>query len=141
MLIDYGIINYAKLKDTPARSSEAKELSDYTNSLLTDQILRNRYVEQVCLTLTASSRTLCSQNAEGSEVMETHVKGPNRSFEPLEAESSKFNGYILTYTESVMDKSEQAGAWKGHHLVQYEQVVERVICQESFSCLCINGSA
>jgi sensor histidine kinase YesM len=102
--IDYGIIKYANLKDTPAQSSEAKELSDYTNSLLSEQILRNRYVEQVCVTLTASNRTLCSQRSEGSEVMETRVKGPFLSFESMEAENSKFNGYILTYTESVMDK-------------------------------------
>ncbi|WP_217635181.1 sensor histidine kinase [Paenibacillus sp. yr247] len=101
--VDYGIINYAKIKDDSANSNEVKELSDYSNSLLSEQLLQNRYVEQVCLTLTASNRTLCSQS-EGSEAMATRIKGPYKSFEPIEAESSKFNGYILTYSESVMDK-------------------------------------
>lgn len=99
---DYGIITFAKLKDSS--SHEGKELYDYTNSLLSEQTLQNRYVEQVCLTLHATNRTLCAQSAEGAGVLDTRVKGSDKHFEPIGAEYSNFNAYMLTYTESIIDK-------------------------------------
>ena len=46
---DYGIISFAKLKDSSSQA--AKELSNYANSLLSEQTFQNRYIEQVCLTI------------------------------------------------------------------------------------------
>ncbi|MNI00796.1 putative sensor-like histidine kinase [compost metagenome] len=102
--VDYGIIHYAKLTDSAVNSKEIKELNSYTNSLLSNQMQQNPYVEQVCLTLNATNRTLCAQSSEGAEGLVVHVKGPYKSFEPLDAKNGKFNGYMLSYTEPVMDK-------------------------------------
>ncbi|OPH46872.1 hypothetical protein BC351_13135 [Paenibacillus ferrarius] len=102
--VDYGIIRYAKLTDSAANMKEIKELNIYANTLLSEQMQKNRYVEQVCLTLHATNRTICAQSSEGTEGLAARLNGPYKSFEPLAAENSKFKGYLLTYTEPITDK-------------------------------------
>ncbi|MZQ84920.1 HAMP domain-containing protein [Paenibacillus sp. 5J-6] len=100
---DYGVLTFVKMKE--AASREGKELNDYTNSLLSDQMLQNRYLEQVCLTLQSSNRTLCAQSAEAPGMLDTRIRSAEKRFEPLIAEYSKLDAYLLTYTESIKDKS------------------------------------
>ncbi|GGI44153.1 hypothetical protein GCM10008018_05680 [Paenibacillus marchantiophytorum] len=104
--IDFGVIRYAKLANSALNAKEVTELTDYANSLLSHQLEQNHYAEQVCLTLYATNRTLCAQSSEGKEALATVVQrqGPYQRFEPLGTGSSKFNGYMLTYTEQVLDK-------------------------------------
>ncbi|WP_187274250.1 sensor histidine kinase [Paenibacillus sp. N3.4] len=102
-VVDRAINSYAKWRAT-AESKEYQELKAYANQLLYEQTIQNRYVEQVCLMLTGTSRTLCSQSGDGMAAMETSVKGPYRSFEPVGTENRTFNGsYMLTYTEPIID--------------------------------------
>lgn len=100
---DYGVVTFVTMKE--ATSQEGRELNVYTNSLLSDQMLQNRYLEQVCLTLQTSNRTLCAQSAEGTGMLDTRIRSVEKRFEPLIAENSKLDAYLLTYTESIKDKS------------------------------------
>ncbi|OCT11629.1 hypothetical protein A8709_27510 [Paenibacillus pectinilyticus] len=99
---DYGMISLAKLKDTT--SQEAKTLNDYANNLLSEQTFQNRYVEQICLTIQASNRTLCAHSSDEAGALDTHVRAANQRFEPLGVESNRDNVYLMTYSESLLDK-------------------------------------
>lgn len=100
---DYGIISFAKLKDSSSQA--AKELSTYTNSLLSEQTSQNRYIEQVCVSIRVSNRTLCAHNGEVDGALVARERSTNKSFEPLGEESSRFNAYLMTYSELMIDKS------------------------------------
>ncbi|WP_162259742.1 sensor histidine kinase [Paenibacillus sp. Soil766] len=100
---DYGLISYAKLKDST--SQEAKEWSAYANNLLSEQTVRTRYIEQVCLTVQATNRTLCAHNGETNGVLAAQLKSSNKRFEPLGDDSSRNNTYLMTYSESMIDQA------------------------------------
>jgi signal transduction histidine kinase len=100
---DYGLISYTKLND--ASSQAAKELSTYVNNLLSEQTVHTRYIEQVCLTVQSTNRTLCAHTGETDGAFVTQVKRTNKRFEPLGDESSRYNAYLMTYSESIIDSS------------------------------------
>ncbi|CAN7352874.1 sensor histidine kinase [Paenibacillus sp. LjRoot56] len=100
---DYGLISYAKLNDSS--SWAAKELSTYVNNLLSEQTVHTRYIEQVCLTVQSTNRTLCARTGETDGALVTQVKRTNKRFESLGEESSRYNAYLMTYSESIIDSS------------------------------------
>ncbi|NQX59548.1 sensor histidine kinase [Paenibacillus qinlingensis] len=100
---DYALIAFAKLKDST--SQDAKELNSYVNNLLSEQTVHSRYIEQVCLTVQSTNRTLCAHTGETNGALVTQVKRTNKRFEPLGEESSRYNAYLMTYSESIMDSS------------------------------------
>jgi sensor histidine kinase YesM len=100
---DYGLISYTKLNDTSSQA--AKELSTYVNNLLSEQTMHTRYIEQACLTVKSTNRTLCAHTGETDGAFVTQVKRTNKRFEPLGEESSRYNAYLITYSESIIDSS------------------------------------
>lgn len=100
---DYALISYAKRQETSSQTS--KELSAYVNSLLSEQTAHTRYIEQACLTVQSTNRTLCAHTGETDGALVTQVKGTNKRFEPLGAETSRYNAYLMTYSDSISDSS------------------------------------
>ncbi|MGG1517921.1 sensor histidine kinase [Paenibacillus oryzisoli] len=100
---DYGLISYAKLQDPGAQT--AKELSAYANNVLAEYTIHNPIVEQVCLTIRATNRTLCEHNGEVEGTLAATAETVNKRFQPLGEGFSRNNAYLMTYSESMTDTS------------------------------------
>ncbi|MDR6552997.1 sensor histidine kinase [Paenibacillus qinlingensis] len=100
---DYGILSLAKRQE--AANPTTADLNAYVNSLLSEQTEHTRYIEQACLTVLASNRTLCAQAGEVDGKLMLQGKSLNKRFEPLGEEVSHANAYLLTYSESMIDRA------------------------------------
>ncbi|MBD0382702.1 sensor histidine kinase [Paenibacillus sp. WST5] len=100
---DYAVQHYSKMPDLPSVSKEVQDLRNYINNLLSEQTIRNPYVEQICFSMKITSRTLCSQNGDRPEAMDTRVQGAFKSFEPVFVDKGNLSGYVLAYTAPIAD--------------------------------------
>ncbi|MCD1261717.1 sensor histidine kinase [Paenibacillus athensensis] len=101
---DYAVLAYSRQQAAGGYPAQIGELRSYIERFLYQQTLHNRYFAQICLTVSSSNRTLCSQGYGGLEAMGSPQDMRPGKFEPSVGGSDQ-GSYIVRYLQPVGDSA------------------------------------
>gem|GEM_PF-1252807 len=101
---DYAVLAYSRQPLSGGYPAQAGELRSYIENFLYQQTLHNRYFAQICLTVSSSNRTLCSQGYGGLESIGSPQDMRPGKFEPSVGGSDR-DSYVVRYLQPVRDNA------------------------------------